>query len=121
MTVQRDESALQALRQRKLHRLPSGAEVVDLYGSVGGGYMLALDGRLFEWDLETDEREVSDPISVRKALVLGSRSIPELVRLIPSRPVDAPDCRTCEGTGSQGLSDALTFVCAACGGVGWID
>ena len=99
--------------------LPSGVKVVDIYGSVGGGYMMALDGRLFEWDLDFDEREVTDPVRVRLALVVGSKAVPELTRLIPQRPRQAVDCTECQGTGRTGLNGQVTWVCNACGGVGW--
>jgi len=114
-----DADVRAALQRRKRHVLPSGAEVVDICGSVGGGYMMTLDGRLFEWDLDFEEREVTDPVRVRLALVLGSKAVPELARLIPQRPLQAVDCADCQGTGRTGLNGELTWACNACGGVGW--
>lgn len=78
-----------------------------------------LDGRLFEWDLDFDEREVTDPVHIRLALVLGSKEVPELKRLIPQRPPEALDCRECQASGTRRLNDQLTWACNACGGVGW--
>jgi hypothetical protein len=116
-----DPEVRAALQQRKRFVLPSGAEVVDIYGSVGGGYMMSLDGRLFEWDLDFDEREVTDPVRVRLALVVGSKAVPELTRLIPQRPPGAVDCGACEGSGMARLDDQLSWACNPCGGVGWIE
>jgi hypothetical protein len=93
---------------------------VDIYGSVGGGYVMALDGRIFEWDLDTEPREVSVPVRNRLALVAGSKLIPELAQLIPPRPAEAGDCHECQRTGETGLTPQVKWLCSRCGGVGWL-
>ena len=117
MTINADVRA--ALEQRRRHRLASGVEVVDIYGSVGGGYVMALDGRIFEWNLDIEGREVLDPVKMRLALMLGSRVIPELKLLVPRRPIEAVDCAQCQGSGERGLGEQLKWLCDGCGGVGW--
>jgi hypothetical protein len=116
-----DTEISSALRRRRSHRLPSGVEVVDIYGGVGGGYMMSLDGRLFEWGLDFDEREVTDRVRIRLALVVGSKAVPELRRLVPDRPPGAVDCEECRGTGTAVLNEQATWACNPCGGVGWRD
>ena len=114
------EDVLDALRRRPAHRLASGLEVVDIYGSVGVGYAMAFDGRIFEWDLDIDMREVTDPTRLRLALKLGSKVIPELARLLPFRPAEALDCAECHGTGECGLGHEVRWLCNTCGGIGWV-
>jgi len=116
-----DPEVRAALERRTRHRLASGVEVADIYGSVGGGYGMALDDRLFEWGLDSGERELTDPIHVRLALMAGSRALPELRRLIPSRPAGSLDCARCEGTGKSCWSGHFQWLCEACGGVGWTE
>jgi hypothetical protein len=90
---------------------------VDLAGGPGHGFMMSLDGRIFEWDFDTDERLVVDPLQIRLALV-SATSIPELMRLVPARPAEAVDCETCKGTGRRTVGP-IDWLCDACGAVGW--
>ena len=117
--MQIDDATREALLRRPFHRLASGLEVVDLYGSVGHGYMMALDGRVFEWELDAEDKEVLDPVGIHKALTLGARVVPELSRFIPPRPAEASDCGVCRGSGYERLGPDLKWLCGTCGGLGW--
>ena len=116
-----DPDVRAALEGRARHRLASGVEVVDIYGSVGRGFMMALDGRLFEWNWDTDEHEITEAVQLRLALVAGSRAIPSLKRLIPQRPANAVDCAKCRGSGEASLNEEIKWLCNTCGGVGWTE
>lgn len=116
-----DDEIRAALQRRHRFRLPSGVEVVDLSSSLDHSFMMSLDGRIFESDMNTDEREVFDPIAIRLALVGGSKNVPELARLIPARTARATDCTGCEGTGRTRLGAQLSWICQTCGGVGWVE
>jgi hypothetical protein len=113
------DDVLAALRRRPVHRLASGLDTVDIYGSVAGGYTMTLDGRIFEWDLDIESREVTDTTRLRLALRLGAKLIPELARLLPPRPAGAIDCVECHGTGERSVGDQARWLCNACGGSGW--
>jgi hypothetical protein len=116
-----DTEVTAALQKRKRYSLSSGTEVVDIYGSVDGGFMMALDGRLFEWSMEFEEKEVTDPVRRRLALSVGCEAVPELRHLLPPRPAQAEGCTACQGSGRAKLNEQMSWVCNTCGGVGWVE
>jgi hypothetical protein len=118
-----DDELVAALRQ---HRARGGAPsffvdagAVAVYASFGGAFFVTLDGRVIEEDWETQSAVVlTDEVRIREALVLGAGAVPELARLIPSRPEAARDCATCSATGWR-MRVPHRFICRECGGVGW--
>ena len=58
------------------------------------------------------------PSRLMRALLFGSKRIPELRDLIPSRPRDAFDCSQCDGAGKHPAAEHAW--CDLCGGVGWV-
>jgi hypothetical protein len=122
-----DEETLAALRRHRGDRPQSDIvpeeDAVAVYGGLGLGILITLDGRVIEEDwFDNRATEVSDPIRIRAALVLGSREVPELGRLIPSRPAGADDCQECGATGWRDLGrHRAVHICSGCGGVGWRD
>jgi hypothetical protein len=103
--------------------------VVAKFGSLpvimdmGGCYALQLDGAVvtFAWDEPHGLAVVDDERLRNIALYQGSRKYPELATLVPARPLQAADCRSCGGTGivlveGRSFPDIICF----CGGLGWI-
>jgi hypothetical protein len=120
-----DPETVAALRRFNADRsnsaMPPNDDAVTIYAGVGVGMAITLDGRIIEEDwLENRATEVTDPLKVRAALVLGKRVVPELERLIPTRPNDAADCLPCAGSGWRSVGHhEKVYVCPDCGGVGW--
>ena len=78
------------------------------------------DGEFVEW--RPDEapevfRPHTDPYWRRVTLCEGAKKYPELAAIIPARPAEARDCRTCGGTGRIAAAPQLT---CPCGGLGWL-
>jgi hypothetical protein len=114
--------ALRALRASR-PRMSDAEEREDgvmYYGSIGGGFMITLDGRLLEedWDEET-LTEVIDPKQRLLALVIASEHMPAIAELLPSRPAGARDCALCSGVGRWSPAPPHNLICGACSGVGW--
>ena len=98
-------------------------EAVDIYSGPGGGHVLRIDGRVFEWELgprlETRWRE-ADVHSALQGMVLGARVIPELGAALPVRPVATGDCATCAGQGFVDFGEhSHVLICRQCDGLGW--
>ena len=96
-------------------------DVVVLYLGLGPAAFLALDGRVIAMEAE-DPSELYEVIGEREAcfaIVEGAqtRGVPELCRLLPSRPLQASDCPTCKGEGHRWSPDRACYVC---GGLGWL-
>jgi hypothetical protein len=93
---------------------------ITLYGTIGHDAVLRPDGSVWLYHDDNDPRgewnwrQASDRERMG-ALVIASERIPELRRAIPSRPVEAPDCVRCGGTGRIFES----IICPECGGLGW--
>ena len=88
-----------------------------IYADLGGAALLDLDGRVwfFPWD---GEAAWEDSANWRlTALVIGAERFPELQELLPVRPSLAPDCSSCQGTGS--FAHLRKVKCPGCGGLGW--
>jgi len=98
-------------------------------GGIGYGCYVAPDGDIFmeTYDAGSDEPSTFD--RSRRAqiavLVLGSRTIPKLSELLPTRPADALPCAKCTGTGwlnpdwLQRVGGRGIF-CDECSGLGWV-
>jgi hypothetical protein len=120
-----DPETVDALRRYRGDRQQSDIvpheDAVTVYGGLGVGILITLDGRVIEEDwFESRATELTDPLRIRTALVLGKRVVPELERLIPERPRGATDCVACESTGWRDLGEhRKVYVCPDCGGVGW--
>ena len=98
-------------------------------GGIGYGCFVSPDGDIFmeTYDVGSDEPPTFD--RSRRAeiacLKLGSRTLPQLAELLPSRPSDAPSCETCDGSGwlfqevfrNQAVDGML---CHECCGLGWL-
>jgi hypothetical protein len=97
---------------------------ISLLGTIGATWLMRPDGTL--WDVDDDFGRPLQPLADRfhsTALVAGVDRHPWLAELLPSRPVDALDCRDCAGRGRIGpADDPSTFAyCSACGSLGWIN
>jgi len=98
------------------------AVLVD--GGIGYGAYVSPDGDVF---METYDIADDSPTKVDRstraqymALVLGMRTLPELIALLPQRPDDAPDCEACEGSGWRRIGPEIRFICHTCAGLGWL-
>jgi len=101
-------------------------------GSIGYGCYVSPDGDVYmeTYDIGSDEPPVIDRSRHAQiaVLVLGSRTMPKLVELLPKRPPEAPACEKCNGTGRvhQELRQTFGknwegFLCDQCSGLGWIE
>ncbi|MDB5335084.1 MAG: hypothetical protein JWN70_703 [Planctomycetaceae bacterium] len=97
---------------------------LPLFRDMGGCYAIRPDGTLVSWSWDEP-----DQVCVEKdariwniALFAGSERWVELASLIPSRPVNAKVCDSCDGTGRlKGLPDELAQrIRCYCGGIGWL-
>src|SRR5438045_3458655 len=72
-------------------------------GSIGYSCYVAPDGDVFLEEYDVDDNEPPTIDRSRRAqiavLLLGSRTIPALSKLLPTRPVEAHSCEKCNGTG----------------------
>ena len=99
-------------------------------GSIGYGCYVSPDGDVFmeTYDVGSDEPSIFD--RSRRAqiacLMLGSRSLPQLAELLPTRPSNAQSCETCRGSGwllrepVQKQSAGDSVLCHDCSGLGWL-
>jgi hypothetical protein len=116
-------------RQQNWRELIDAEDVVHLYYGLGPARFLALDGRVLvdnhDWD-GTGAYEVSDPKTAWIAVVYAANrfDFPELLRILPDRPLDAIDCPRCGGSGwllLPSFTGAPGVVCEdSCGGLGWL-
>jgi len=103
-------------------------EVVSLRAGGGHAVYLGTDGRVhYENYGEGKDRVVlTDPRDVASAIVkcAGDIGVPELIDLLPARPVGAVACRLCGGSrwespASTGDPDGRLWCCRRCRGLGW--
>jgi hypothetical protein len=117
-------------RQGNWRELIDAEDVVCLYPGLGPAIFLTFDGRVlqdnYDWD-ESGAYEVTDPKNAWSAVVLAADAwnLPDLLKLLPPRPLDARDCPDCRGMSFTSLSDAkdkrFKVVCFhGCGGLGWV-
>lgn len=91
---------------------------LPLLGTIGEVWLLRPDGTF--WRADSDCGLALEPLPESlhvSALVAGSRRYPWLAELLPSRPVDVPDCGACRGSGRSGPAGKM--FCPLCGGLGW--
>jgi len=115
------------------------ADGIRLFGTIGAEAFLRSDGSV--WYYEAVDW-VNDPARYEwregkgndrwAALVLGTRRIPQLQALLPTRPPNAPNCARCNGRGelfTDGKGRILaepapasrnSIICPDCGALGWI-
>jgi hypothetical protein len=90
-----------------------------LTGGPGGCSYLDADGEVWNWSAWDDsvERVEDGPLKVGLVAIAAER-VPELGEWLPRRPVAAPDCQTCAGSGW--LPPPWPRVqCPECSGLGW--
>jgi hypothetical protein len=102
--------------------------VVWLHTDMGPSFYLAADGRVLADDCIAREplHDVVPP-ALYVALVAASKTIgaPELLELLPARPIGAQDCERCAGARHVSWGrDVVTrepgqIVCPDCAGLGW--
>ena len=99
-----------------------GALPLDL--DWNGTFALRRDGEiiLYMWDPPHDLRVEKDPRLRNTALHQGSLKYPELKPLVPVKPITAPECLSCKGTGihPQAVKLGLNNIVCFCGGLGWL-
>lgn len=98
--------------QRQLAR---AADVLPAYVDMGGALVLTDEGKILEYDLESEVRKPAGEPWITIAQVSLAKRYDELAELMPERPSDAVDCRSCDGTGVM-LKGAI---CVRCSGLGW--
>jgi len=90
-------------------------------GSIGYSCFLSAEGHAYLEEYELDDFEsviTTDRRAQILTLLLGSRTIPELNKLLPSRMPSAPNCDSCSGSGRV---TPLNVLCNECHGLGWIE
>lgn len=119
---------LQARLQEALEKYPAALSpdkrAVLIDGGIGYCAWASPDGDLY---LETYEPGVTGASKFNRTLrarasviVLGSRTLPELLQILPKRPATGIDCTCCEATGWRTVTERARFICVACGGLGWV-
>ena len=107
MTFRLPKEAFDRLRQKQLvdGRLDSISiehDALWLHTDMGPVYYLTRDGRVLNEDviLKTPIEEAPQRAAL-SALILGAQHLdaPELLSLLPGRPVAVPDCVACSGSG----------------------
>ena len=110
----------------------SEAGGVLLFGTIGSEAFLRPDGSVWyhevvNWPSDPEKYEWREGRGNDRwaALVLGSKRMPELRKLLPQRPPNAPNCSACGGRGLIFPSPAEEardrgVICADCGALGWI-
>ena len=88
-----------------------------MFGGMGDPMYLTLDGRVIIYECFMEEkgpREAKTLVEAAMAVVIGAkvRNFPELLSILPARPLNAVDCRNCGKTGWLKLvEDFPPFVC----------
>lgn len=132
MTFRLPNEAFDRLRDKQLadgHLDSTSIEhdALWLHTDMGPVYYLTRDGRVLSEDviLRTPIEEAPHRAAL-SALILGAEHLdaPELLSLLPGRPVAVPDCVGCSGTGRWKLPGETsppnaTILCPECGGLGW--
>jgi hypothetical protein len=103
-------------------------DAVWLHTDMGPSYYLTRDGRIISEDVILQTPIEQAPYrAALSALILGAKHLdgPELLKLLPDRPIGAPDCARCLGTGRWKLPGhtnppEATVLCPDCGGLGWL-
>ena len=92
--------------QKLWSELVDAKDVLHLYYGLGPAYFLAFDGRVITDDYDffgpgVGAYEVIDPKEAWVAVAIGADvfNLPELLRLLPERPINATDCSECQGVG----------------------
>ena len=115
---------------RELQRKDSNFEIVKsedavvMFYGMGDPLYLTFDGKVIIEDMLDDvpPREAKTLAEAAIAVVVGAkiRNFPELLSILPDRPIDAVDCDNCEKSGWFRPGGVLgPFVCGDCGGLCW--
>jgi hypothetical protein len=123
----RAEVAAEYLRAKERFpaALSSDGRAVLVDGGLGYGAYVSPEGDVFmeTYDIGDQSSEVKVDRSARAqtmALVLGSKRMQLLAKLLPSRPAAAASCGPCGGEGWRHLGPTITFICSDCAGLGWL-
>ena len=102
-------------------KIPTG-DALYLCGSIGYDAALAPDGTVWineyietdeeNWRLTTQQERLSFLVHAQR------KSYPELILLLPTKPVASVPCHECAGTGLLRISPAVS--CSLCGSLGWV-
>lgn len=111
-----------------LRRVAAELEILPMAFNFSACYAIRPDGSIVVLDLDQvgpyELATETDPRICRLVLCQGAKKHPALSSLVPSRPLDAADCRDCEGTGVEPMNVKLGFaeerIVCWCGGLGWL-
>jgi hypothetical protein len=97
---------------------------VVMFGGMGDPMYLTLDGRVIIEDRMDDgpPREAATLREATMAVVIGAklREFPELLSILPERPLNSVDCQNSDQAGWYKVAESLPpIVCHECGGLGW--
>lgn len=107
------------------YQIVKSEDAVVMFYGMGDPLYLTLDGRVIIEECFMEEkgpREAENLVEAAMAVVVGAkiRNLPELLSILPDRPIDAFDCDNCEKSGWFRPGGVLgPFVCGDCGGLGW--
>jgi len=107
-----------------MRKLAAQLNILPVVLNMGGVIAIRADGEIFSFTWDEPYRLQSErDVRIRNLVFFqAARKFPELQPLVPSRPVGARDCESCNGTGTVvGLRDELANdVVCYCGGLGWL-
>ena len=100
--------------------LTADGDALLIYRDMGGTCFLRPDGTVLTEEHDSDEgpRVEANEGWRCAALVAGSRTRPELARLLPQRPPDGRACPDCSGRGEIAIGTGRVG-CGSCCGLGW--
>ncbi len=101
-------------------------KAVILYATIGYNCYFSPEGDIYteDYDLASDAPSTfyRNQRAQTQALVLASQIMPELVRLLPKRPLNALTCGMCEGNGRVHREIFQRgILCDECLRLGWIE
>jgi hypothetical protein len=106
-----------------LRKIAKEANILPLYVSMSGFYAVNDKGELltFTFDRLAEPIIESDKRISNTVFFHGSQTYPELIPLVPIKPVDGRECPYCFGTGiAPNQPPRVNNLVCYCGGLGWI-
>src|SRR3954468_10345780 len=110
-------------RESELRRAAAKLGVIPITSELSRAFGIRVaDGRIvsFNRDEPFDVRPVAVPNAELAVLGHAWTKFPELVALVPTRPVDAIDCLACRGSGVMKDGELPSGLSCYCGGLGWL-